>query len=186
MDAQKSRLKTKIVTPKIKKNTVQEGFNRRSSLDSSIPQYFMPDLQQTGQFITELKAQATVNLFNQTRGIDEQESFCLTLELEQQQCTIDWAEAYNDTESKNCFSRLPTEPAEKASFAETPTIISEDKKLRNATKLLKDWLYHENKLELYRCKSPKLESTAYESLTDFKIRLADKLNDSKEIAIEKL
>jgi len=186
MDTQKSQLETKILTPKIKKNTVQEGFNRDPSLDATIPQYFELDLRQTGKFVPELKAQATINFFNQTRGIDEQEHFCLSLELEAQQRVIDWAEAHNDSELKNCFSRLLTQPVEKASFAEVPTIISEDKKLRNTTKLLKDWLYHENKLELYRCKSPKLESVPYETLTDFKIRLTDKLNDNKEIAIEKL
>ena len=186
MNTQKSKLLTKPVVAKVKKTAIPEGFSRQPILDSTISQYFMPDLQQTGQFIAELKAQATVNFFNQTRGIDEQEKFCLTLELEQQQRSVDWAEAYNDKEAKNCFNRLPIEAAEKASFGDVPTIISEDKKLRNTTKLLKDWLYHENKLELYRCKSPKLESAPYETLMDFKIRLADQLNNNKEIAIEKL
>jgi len=165
---------------------IQDGFSHYSSLDSSIQQYFLPDLQQSNQYSPILKAECTLNFFNQTRGINIEENFCLTLEIGILQRNLDWGEARNDTESNDCFLSLPTNAPEQAQFLETSEVISTDKKLSKATKSLKEWLYHEHQLELYRCKSPKLESDPYESLGDFKVRLSDLLNAEKEEAIEVL
>ena len=94
--------------------------------------------------------------------------------------------ANNDEDPSDHFANLPTNAPENAQYAETPEFLNKDKQLRASKKSLSDWLYHEHQLELYRCKSPKLESNPYESLADFKIRITDELNDKKEEAIEVL
>ncbi len=185
MKSQKSQLSNSQEKPTIK-NIKVEGFENYSSLDGSIPQHYQVSLNGSKQFTPSLMAECTLNFFNQTRGIDEEESFCLSLNLEARDRSLEWDNAENDEESQNYFDRLPVNAPEEAQFAEVPEIISDDKKLRKTTTSLKNWLYHEHKLELYRCKSPKLESKPYESLGDFKVRLSNVLNEEKEEAIEVL
>ena len=144
----------------------------------------MIDLTQSGKFTPSLMAESTLHFFNQTRGIDEEENICIALDIAPNETNYDWDNAQQS--SDHCFSSLPVNPPSEARYAEVPEFISSDKKLRKATTTLKEWLYHEHKLALFRCKSPKLESEPYESLSDFKVRLSDLLNDKKEQAIETL
>jgi len=187
MTKQKSSLnKQKEELKPEKKITTAEGFDNYSSLDNSINQHFMVNLGQTHQYSPSIMAEYTLNFFNQTRGIDEEEMLCLSIELDADARNIDWEHAEQNDEFKSCFETLPTSAPADIEFAQVPDYISSDKNLRKTSSSLKDWLYHEHKLELYRCKSPKLESEPYESLSDFKVRLSDLLNDKKEIAIEVL
>jgi hypothetical protein len=188
MEEQKHLLSTTKTKP-IVKNVKVEGYENYSTLDSSIPQHFQVSLDGSNQFTPSVMAGCTLNFFNQTRGIDEEENLCLSLELESNYRALEWDDAISNEElngSKSCFSRLPSNAPEDAQFSEVPEFISDDKKLRKTISTLKDWLYHEHKLELYRCKSPKLESKPYESLGDFKVRLNDLLNEEKEEDIEVL
>lgn len=162
-----------------------EGFESYTNLDNSIPQRFMVDISGTHQYTPSIKAQVTLHFFNQTRGIDENEQFCLSIDLDNSERLIDWDRAESE-ETEDCFSQYPRQAPAEAQYAPIADSISTDKKLRSTIKTLKDWAYHSHKLELYRCKSPKLESTPYESLADFKVRLNDVLNDKKELEIEKL
>ncbi len=163
---------------------LDDGFSNYSTLDRSIPQRFMIDLKRSGKFVPAIIAEATLHFFNQTCGIDEEEHLCIALDIDPDTNSIDWDNA--EESSENCFDSLPVTPPSNAQYADVPDFISTDKKLRKAIMGLKNWLYHEHKLALFRCKSPKLESEPYESLTDFKVRLSDLLNDKKEQAIEVL
>ena len=186
MADQKSQIsKSDDKKPKTKKIKV-DGFDNYSTLDSSIPQHFEISLNESNQFTPSIMASCTLNFFNQTRGIDEEEEFCLSLALQNGDRSLEWDDSETLEDTKSCFDRLPTKASENAQFAEVPDVVSSDKKLRKTTTSLKDWLYHKHKLELYRCKSPKMESNPYESLTDFKVRLSDVLNEEKEEAIEVL
>ena len=171
-------------------NKKTEGYESYTHLDNSIPQHFMIDINGTHHYTPSVMAQVTLHFFNQTRGIDENEQFCLSVDLDSSERLIDWdraeSEEINTNTDKNCFSQLPRQAPSEAQYAPIAKSVSADKKLKNTIKTLKDWAYHSHKLELYRCKSPKLESTPYESLADFKVRLSDVLNDKKELAIEKL
>ncbi len=167
-----------------------DRFENYSSLDNSIPQRFMLSLDGQNQYSASVMAECSVNYFNQSRGIDEEESFCLRLLPNEHDHNLDWDSAISiiqdNEEFTNCFSRLPTQAPENAEYAVVPELISEDKKLKKVTSSLKNWLYQEHQLELFRSKSPKLESNPYETLGDFKVRLSDVLNEKKEDAIEVL
>ncbi len=185
MEKQKSQLSITENKPVIK-NVKVEGFENYSTLDSSIPQHYQVSLNESKHYTPNVMAECTLNFFNQTRGIDEEENICLSLELENNTRSLEWDDATSDDEQKSCFSRLPINTPEDAQFSAVPDIISDDKNLRKTTSSLKNWLYHEHKLELYRSKSPKLESRPYDSLGDFKVRLNDLLSEEKEEAIEAL
>ena len=57
---------------------------------------------------------------------------------------------------------------------------------KKAIRELKETLYREQYLELFRCASPKLESKVEESRSDFVVRIQDILQEKKEREIEKL
>ena len=187
MKQQKTLLSANIEeSPRKDKTKNIEGYSRYSSLDSSIPQYYGVTVTAEKLYSPYLMAQCTLNYFNQTRGIDEEEALCLSLDLNANNSNLDWDESTQNKDLKHCFTKLPTKEPSDAQFTEVSESVSEDKNLRKATSGLKDWLYHEHKLALYRSKSPKLESKPYESLGDFKVRLTDLLDSKKEDAIEVL
>ncbi len=179
-----SRNDENISAKEITSSTIDDGFNHYSTLDNSIPQRFMIDLKRSGKFVPTIVAEATLHFFNQSRGIDEEEHLCIAVDIDSDTTSVDWDNA--EESSENCFNSLPVTPPANAQYADVPDVINGDKKLRKTKMGLKNWLYHEHKLELFRCKSPKLESRPYESLSDFKVRLSDLLNDKKEQAIEVL
>jgi len=162
------------------------GYDNYSTLDNSIPQYFKPHLNGSNLYNPTLSANVELHFFNQARGIDIEESLCLNLSIDEINNDIDWGDASDNQETKNCISNLPTKAPSDIQYAGIPDIISKDKNLSKASQALKNWAYHEHKLELFRCKSPKMESQPYETLGDFKVRINDALNDKKEDDIETL
>ncbi len=189
MTTQKQKIQTRLDTKQInqKPETAKtEGYDNYSTLDNSIPQYFRPNLSGSNRYNPTLSANVELHFFNQTRGIDIEETFCLDLSITERDNDIDWDNASENQETKNCISNLPTKAPSDIQYASLPDFISKDKKLRKASQALKDWAYHEHKLELFRCKSPKMESEPYESLGDFNVRINDALNDKKEDTIDTL
>ncbi|WP_295421863.1 DUF87 domain-containing protein [Sulfurovum sp.] len=153
------------------------------NIDASIPQYFEPDASGENHFYATLGAKAKVHFYNQRKGIDEEREVNLSLPLQSNQQNIAWEDAVpGDVD----FEKYPSTAPSKAKFQMLPDAVLEDKGLKKAVRELKEELYREENLELLRCLSPKLESKAGESRTDFLVRLQDMLNDKKEIEIEKL
>ena len=135
------------------------------------------------QYLPTLGAKIRVGFYNQSRGIDEVGESIITLPLDIRDKSADWEIAQND---ESDFSRFPTQMPSNAKLKKVPDFIRDDKGLKKVKKLLEDMLYQQRKLELYRCKSPKMESKLHESRMDFKVRVSDTLNDKKEEEIEVL
>ncbi len=173
-----------ITVPSVEKQNQDESdFESYQHIDSSIPQYFEPDTAQTKTFWATLGAKVSIHFYNQHKGIDEEREQTLSLPLEAKQQSIDWEEANADEED---FENYPHRAPAEAKFQILPDVILKDKGLKSAIRQLKETLYRNQHLELMRCKHPKLESKANESLADFKVRLKDILDDKKEIEIDKL
>ena len=164
---------------------VRKGEARGSiqHIDSSIPQYYEPDIMGKQVFSPLLSAKSSIHFYSQRRGIDEERNVILSLMLEGDEQHIAWDEA---REEEDDFTNLPHNAPKNATFHTLPKVILEDKGLKKAIRELKDMLYKEKYLELYRCKSPKMESKISESHADFIVRVQDSLNDKKEEQIEKL
>jgi hypothetical protein len=172
--------------PKKAKAKKDDGFDSYSTLDKRIPQLFKPDFSGQTNYSPTLLAHLQLHYFNQTRGIDIEESMCLSLPLGVNENDLDWEQADKEEETRNCFDNLPLKPPSDIRYAPVPEFISGDKKLAKATRELKDWAYHTHKLDLFRIKSPKMESRPHETLGDFKVRINDALNDQKEEEIDTL
>ena len=164
--------------------TQQSDYQEIVTVDTSIPQYYEIDPSEQNRYTPYLKAITTISFFNQSRGIDEKEELQLELRLDENKSNLEWSEAYE--EDINDFTQLPTQAPTNATRLQVPKFLTKDKELKKSKKLLQDWLYHNKRLQLFRSKSPKLESKPYETLSDFKVRLQDLLNEKQNDEIEKL
>lgn len=176
--------KARLTTPQTlhsAPNTHPEGYQDFVTLDSSIDQQFMVDVTGENHFRATLQGEVTVHFFNQSKGIDENETLCLNLELYEED-PINWEDAL---EIESCQALSASAPSQ-AKFAPLSAEIRQDKALRQTTKGLVDWIYQNKRLITYRCRSPRLTSTPYESLGEFKVRIKDILDNQKEEAIETL
>jgi hypothetical protein len=160
-----------------------DGLRSFQNLDASIQQYYEPDPLQQNIFIPTLAAKATVHFFNLRKGIDEEHEVLLELELDRDQQQVSWQNARKRDVD---FINLPHTAPKNAQYYELPKIILEDRGLKHAVRKLKEYLYQEEGLELFRCTSPKLESRAGEPRADFIVRVQDILQEKKEKEIEKL
>ncbi|MDQ1326063.1 MAG: hypothetical protein QG564_1188, partial [Campylobacterota bacterium] len=157
-------------------------FENYQNIDASIPQFYEPDVSQTHRYYPTLGAIVKVHFYQQARGVDQEKVLHLSLPLSAAQQRYAWEEA---TE-KNYFEKFPHVPPKEVQFAPLPDMVLKDKGLKQATRELKEMLYREQKLELYRCNLLKIESGANESKSDFLVRVQDGLQEQKEIEIEKL
>jgi len=150
-------------------------------LDKSIEQCYAIDVTGQNNFSATLQAKVEVHYFNQSKNIDENEELCLNLELYEED-DINWEDAENLDSCPNFSKAKPSN----ATFTSLSSEISEDKGLKRAKKELVDWIYRNKRLPLFKTTSPRLTSTANESLGDFKVRLKDILDEKKEKDIDKL
>ena len=78
------------------------------------------------------------------------------------------------------------EPEEGAEFAEAADDMYKAKNYKVWQKELKEFLYREHQLTLWRCEKPKEYSEPGETLGDFKVRLEQKVSELRDEAVEKL
>lgn len=152
-------------------------------IDESITQYYEPVSSEKKEYYPTLSAKVKIHFYQQRRSIDIEKEEEYSLLLEASMKTIMWDQAKKET---LMFTSFPSTKPSNASFGRLPDIIAEDKGLKKAIRDLKQNVYRTENLTLYRSSAMKLESIAEESLSDFTVRVQDKLNEKKEIEIEKL
>ena len=153
------------------------------SVDSSVKQFYEPDPSEGKRYYPSLGAKVTLHFFSQRRGIDTNRELRFLLDLDSAHNDMDWSEAY---EVDEVFEKFPRKAPHDASFEALPQVVSEDKGLKRSVRALKEHLYRTRYMTVWKCDSPKLESSPDESRADFMIRLEDLLVSQKEEAIEKL
>jgi DNA-binding ferritin-like protein len=152
-------------------------------LDESIPVYYEAPLSLPANYNPTLEAHATVRFFNQRKGIDLRKDMVRILPLDAHMTHISWDKAYED---EAAFARYLRTPPQEANFGEIPSFIRRDKGLKRAIRELKDYLYANEKIEMWRCRKLKMESMLDETYGAFVVRVQDKLAELKEEQIEKL
>ncbi len=181
MANQKATLSAATPSPKQTTHASPEGYAKLIDLDEGVMQYFEPDPSETYHYTPSLGAEVSIGFHNAAKGID------LTRE---QTCRLDLEDAPLDWDALDCeaepFDTLPTKAPAQALFAPLPDAISDDKALRLTTRALRDHLYATERLELYRCRKPRLESEPGESRDAFAVRLQDLLDEAKESDLETL
>ncbi len=156
-------------------------YGRLSDVDKSIPQYFEPDASETYRYMPSLEAEVSVGFHNAAKGIDERREKICRMDLSDG--AIDWDAMVCDADP---FDALPTQAPTDARFAPVSDAVGHDKGLKQTTRALRDYLYANERLELYRCRKPRLESEPTESREAFSVRLRDILDEAKDAALEKL
>ena len=176
--AGKKTSKPQTLVSKAEKET---GFENFIHIDKSIEQKYAIDVTGQNNFRPTLQAKVEIHYFLQSKEIDEKHELCLNLELYEEN-EIDW----EDAELLESCPKYSSSKPSNASYAPLSSDISEDKGLKKNRKKLIDWIYKNKRLKLFKTTSPRLNSKPNESLSDFKIRLKDILDEKKEKEIEAL
>lgn len=130
-----------------------------------------------------LAATANVRFYNSTRSIDEVKEVACRFYLDEREGMVQWEKAEAlEYSLEDCMQTRP----ESGRYATLPTDILKLKSLKIHEKSFSDFLYQQERLELFRVRSLKLESKPHESLGDFKARMADDLRKKKDLAVDKL
>ncbi len=160
-----------------------DGYGSAPVLEASIPQHYEPDPSGTHRYRPWLAARCNIEYHDQRRGIDQGVTETDWLELDPGMNGPEWEGRQVEDRP---FDRWPVKPPTDASFAPLPGFVSRDSGLRKSAAALKDLLYQNERLSLFRCRKLRLESTPGESESDFMVRVREKLNELKEAEIEKL
>jgi len=152
-------------------------------LDASIPQRFEPDPTGAHRYRPWLAARCSVEFHDQRRGIDHTVRETDWLELEASMHEARWEERQ---EEDLPFERWPAKGPKEGRYAPVPGFVSQDPGLKRSAAAIRETLYQELRLTLYRCRKLKMESTPRESEADFRVRVHDRLEELKEEALEKL
>ncbi len=173
-----------LKSPKeLKKSPKKSRSTNGPILSPSIPCRYDTPLQKGGSYLPSLAATASVRFFNASRGIDIEERVCKILELDEGDDRIEWSGA--DSCGEN-FLKAPKSAAADTDFSPLPEIVASAKSLKPFEKSLKEFLYTQKRLELYRCKALRLESRPQEPLEKFEGRLMEVLEEKKSVAAEKI
>ena len=172
-----------VANPTSKTPSADDGdYSRLVDLDESVAQYFESDPSETYHYTPYLAAEISVGFHNASKGIDLERTFVGQLDLEGGE-HLDWDDLEREIDP---FDSLPTKAPADARFRPLPDAVMDDKGLRKTARALRDHLYADERLELYRCRSPRMESEPGESRDAFAVRLQDTLEEAKEAALDKL
>ncbi|WP_457562392.1 helicase HerA domain-containing protein [Caminibacter pacificus] len=168
-------------TPAVIETSDSDG-GMKPIVSKKIKEYFNDtNINSDDPFYPYIYANAKVRFYNQKRGIDFEEEFDYKLELYEGMNTIDWEEAVEERPTN-----LSRKYKSSAKFAKLPEIVENASSLKEFERKLKDYLYHNKKIELFACKKLKMESKLGESEEDFRARVDGVLKDKKEVEIEKI
>lgn len=130
-----------------------------------------------------LAATASVRFYNASRNIDELTQVNVRLSLDESFDAPDWQDAEpSEAELESCPESAP----QGSSFQPLPQIFSALKNFKGWEKDLANHLYQTQRLHLLRVPSLKMESRPGETEAEFQVRIADRLREDKEAAVEKL
>lgn len=148
----------------------------------SAKQLFEEDFAAIGRYRAFLEAETELYFHDARRGIEFTDSATFRLDLHENG-TIDWQEAEREDEE---FGNLSPVAPVGAKFRPLPDELLRDSGLVRSTLLLKEWLYRNEKLQLFRVRRLRMESELHESEKSFRIRVADVLEEKRELELEKL
>ncbi len=179
--------KTKVLEKKeIQKKTQEpkKTISHKPNVSEGIDEYFYTtDVTSPNNFKPYLIANGIINYIDTKRNIDQEYGYYHKYELDEDLRDIEWDDFI---ENEDDFDLYEFKYPENSSFAELPKFIKEAKSLKSLEKEWISYLYHENKLTLYKAPKLKMESEVDESLEDFKVRVSDELREELDEAEEKL
>jgi hypothetical protein len=129
-----------------------------------------------------LLGQAKVHFASAAAGVDAWQDVTLLLPVDERVAEDAWAAAEEQQETPE----MESEPDAGARFAELPAELSRPKTYSGLATALKDYLYRNRKLQLWRCAPLKRTSSPEQSEADFRIALAQAVREQRDEQVEKL
>lgn len=130
-----------------------------------------------------LLGQAKVHFAQTSSGVDLWQDVSLLLPIEGEVPAETWEQA---DEQEDGGPDLESQPEAGAKFAPLPGELSRPKRYSELAKTLKDHLYRNRKLRLFKSSVLKQTSTAGESEADFRVRLSQLAREQRDAQVEKL
>jgi hypothetical protein len=125
---------------------------------------------------------ARVHFSQAATKVDTQEDVTLLLPIDESLPPDVWNEARTCDESPE----LESGPEAAAKFAALPGDLSRPKKYTELSSALKDYLYRNRRLKVFKCAALKAVSTPEENEADFRIRLSQGGREQRDAQVEKL
>ena len=161
--------------------------NQRVALPPEITQYFIP-VRSSGTSNAQLTyhpmvlGEAEVHYSNSDK-VDLTQNLTLLTTIADGPVNVDWA---NGSTADLPIEDLETEPQERASFADVPGVAGKAKSYDTWKKDLANWIYRNQRLELFESPSLEIASNPGESERDFRVRLQQYAREQRDEAVEKL
>jgi hypothetical protein len=164
----------------------RENGGERPVLPPGIPEVFQPrrgSLPPGATFVyrPELLGEAKVHFADSKSGVDQWETCTLRVPLED--ALPNWDEAVVESGTS---TQMESEPEANARFASFPADLMRAKTFQSLTIQLKDHLYRNHRLTLFKAPEVKQMSKPGETEGDFRARLGHELKERRDLAVEKL
>ena len=174
-----------VSKPEIQKTKV-ETTNRQNSPKPIIPnlieqKYLYTSQSESYYLQAYLVFKCSVHFSDTSKNIDQTNELNYKSYLQKEASNINFEELEEFKE--NSFE---TNERVNSNYYETPIFIQNEKELKQIQKDFTDYIYRNSKLSLYKNDDLKIISKQNESLTDFKIRIQDRLNEKIDEQIESL
>uniref|UniRef100_UPI0040478AD6 helicase HerA domain-containing protein n=1 Tax=Aliarcobacter sp. TaxID=2321116 RepID=UPI0040478AD6 len=178
--ANKKKLKIKITK---NEPIIKVGENLlKPILSHNITQKYQYRTQNNSYYLQAyLVCSCNIHYLNSTRNIDLEVNETFKIYLDENMQKIDF-------EEKESLKNHHFENKERlnSSYYPLPSFIQNEKELKLIEKEFADYMYRNSKLSIYKNSALKITSKQNETLSDFKIRLQDRLNEKIDDEVEKL
>ena len=151
-------------------------------ITSNINQKYLYTSQNNSYYLQPyLTFSCNIHFINTAKAIDLETTQAFKIYLDENMKDIDF-------EEKEQLENASFEEKERAnsSYYTLPIFVQNEKEIKSIEKDFSDYIYRDTKLTLYKNDALKIVSKQDETLSDFKIRLQDRLNEKIDEEVEKL
>jgi hypothetical protein len=156
-------------------------------LPPDIPQVFLPPRVSAGgsQMVYEpmLLGIAKVHFVDTRKGLSADDQIAFMTEIHEGAVSLDWGSA---EEVNVSIDDLESDPIESVGFMQVASSLGQTKSFTGWRKSLADHLYRSRRFELFKSNNLNEYSESGESERDFRIRLADRAREERDLQVEKL
>ncbi|MDD2888749.1 MAG: DUF87 domain-containing protein [Aliarcobacter sp.] len=169
-------------TPKQKVETTNKQNSVKPLIPNILEQKYLYSSQSDSYYLQAyLLCKCSLHFADSAKNIDLTSELNYGFYLQKEASNIN----YEEFEEVNNFS-FETKERLNSNYYETPIFIQNEKELKQIQKDFTDYIYRNSKLTLFKNEALKIISKQNESLTDFKIRIQDRLNEKIDEQVENL
>lgn len=169
-------------TPKQKVETTNKQNSPKPLIPNILEQKYLYSSQSDSYYLQAyLLCKCSLHFSDTAKNIDLTSELNYGFYLQKEASNIN----YEEFEELNNFS-FETKERLNSNYYETPIFIQNEKELKQIQKDFTDYVYRNSKLTLFKNEALKIISKQNESLTDFKIRIQDRLNEKIDEQVENL